>query len=188
MSLPCQQILTTPLNTPVVSDTVPLPPLPRSSHLVPVPLVRADSPVRDDPVPAPKDEVEPDDGAEEPFPVDPEESYTDPGMRSDFLLQQEDADEEMAVVPKWFIETLKDSGVTNFTSWNDSGPRTRSRDRSASSSASVLLQTNYSLLSAIMVDKEPVTVEEALSQPMWKAAMEAEIGYIERNATWELVP
>ena len=39
-----------------------------------------------------------------------------------------------------------------------------------------------------MVDKEPITVEEALSQPMWKAAMEAEIGSIERNATWELVP
>ena len=94
----------------------------------------------------------------------------------------------MAVVPKWLIETLKDSGVTDFSNWNDSGPRTQSRDRSASSSASVLLQTNYSLLSSIMVAKEPITIEEALSQPMWKAAMEAKIGSIERNATWELVP
>ena len=119
--------------------------MPRSSHLVPVPPVRADSPVRDDPVPAPEDEEEPDEGAEEPFPVDPEESYTDPGMRSDFLLQQADADEEMAMVPKWLIQTLKDSGMTDFTSWYDTGPRTRSRDRTVSSSASVLLQTNYSL-------------------------------------------
>lgn len=48
-------------------------------------------------------------------------------MRSDFLLQQVDADEELAVVPKWLIQTLKDSGVTaDFTSWDDSGPRTRS--------------------------------------------------------------
>ena len=39
-----------------------------------------------------------------------------------------------------------------------------------------------------MVAKEPVIVEEALSQPMWKATMEAELGSIERNATWELVP
>ena len=39
-----------------------------------------------------------------------------------------------------------------------------------------------------MVAKEPVIVEETLSQPMWKVAMEAEIGSIERNATWELVP
>ena len=94
----------------------------------------------------------------------------------------------MAVVSKWLIQTLKNSGVTDFTSWNDYGPRTRSKNPSDSSSVNVLLQTNYSLLSAIMVAKEPVTVEEALSQPMWKAAMEAEIGFIERNATWELVP
>ena len=46
-----------PDDTPAVSEAVPLPPLPRSSHLVPVPPVRADSPVRDDPVSAPEDEV-----------------------------------------------------------------------------------------------------------------------------------
>lgn len=76
---------------------------------------------------------------------------TDPGIRSDFLLQQAHADEELVVVPKWLIQTLKDSNVADFTSWNDSGPRTRSRTYSDSSSANVLLQTNYSLLSSIMV-------------------------------------
>ena len=116
-------------DTPAGSGTVCLQPLPRSSHLVPVPPVRVDSPVRDEPNPVSKDKDEPDDGVEEVFSIDPKESYTDPGMRSDFLLQQADADEEMAMVPKWLIETLKDSGVTDFTSWNDSGPRTRSRDR-----------------------------------------------------------
>ena len=93
------------------------------------------------------------------------------------------------VVPKWLIQTLKDSGVTDFTNWNDSRLRTRSQNHSISLSTSVLLQTNYSLLSATVVAKEPITIEEALSQPMWKAAtMEAEIGSIEQDATWELVP
>ena len=85
-----------------------------------------DSPVRDEPDPVPEDAEETDDGAEDPVSVDPEESYTDPGMRSDFLLQQANAEEEMTVVSKWLIQTLKDSGVTDFTNWNDSGPHTRS--------------------------------------------------------------
>ena len=78
-----------------------LPPLPRSSHLVPVPPVRVDSPVRDEPDPVSEDAEEPDDGAEDPVSVDPAESYSDPGMLSEFL--QADADEEFAVVPECLI-------------------------------------------------------------------------------------
>ena len=39
-----------------------------------------------------------------------------------------------------------------------------------------------------MAGKEPLSVEEALSHPEWKAAMDAEIGAIEWNDRWELVP
>ena len=46
-----------------------------------------DSSVRDEPDPVSEDAEEPDDGVEDPVPVDPKESYTDPGMRSEFLLQ-----------------------------------------------------------------------------------------------------
>ena len=56
-------------------------------------------------------------------------------MRSEFLLQQADADEELAVVPKWLIQTLKDSGMTKFTSWIDTGPRTRFRHHTVCPSA-----------------------------------------------------
>ena len=50
--------------------------------------------------------------------------------------------------------------MTDFTSWKDFGPRTRSRNHSISLSTNVLLQTNYSLLSSVKVAKEKVYVSQ----------------------------
>ena len=64
------------------------------------------------------------------------------------------------MVPKWLIQTLKDSGMTKFTSWIDTGPRTRSQHHSVFSSADDLLQTEYSLLSLFKGAKEEVYVSQ----------------------------
>ena len=90
--------------------------LPRKPRLEPVPPVPEASPVREQP---PVDF--PEDGGllEDAHPEVPEVAVTDPGMRSDFLIQEEDAEEELELYPKWLIQTLKDSGVTDFTTWNE---------------------------------------------------------------------
>ena len=44
------------------------------------------------------------------------------------------------------------------------------------------------LMAEIMAEtKEPASLEEALADPSWKAAMQAEYDSIMKNDTWELV-
>ena len=39
---------------------------------------------------------------------------------------------------------------------------------------------------AMLVDSEPVSIEEALKQQVWLQAMKEELDAIERNKTWKL--
>ena len=43
-------------------------------------------------------------------------------------------------------------------------------------------------MTCVLVAHEPSHVGEALLQPIWRKAMEAELESIEKNGTWDLVP
>ena len=99
-----------------------------------------------------------------------------------------ETDVPMVRVPKWLLDTLKDSGVTDYPpDWSEEGLTRRSR-RHPSSATAELLQVNYSLMSSIQKDREPTSLREALSLSRWKEAMQVELDSIERNETWTLVP
>lgn len=64
--------------------------------------------------------------------------------------------EQMVKVPKWYLDTIRGSGVTEFPpDWQQEGTVRRSCQLHTSAE---LLQVNYALMSSIMKDKEPVTV------------------------------
>ena len=48
--------------------------------------------------------------------------------------------------------------------------------------------TNMALMIEVMKVKEPATLEDALAQPQWYAAMKSEMNSIQKNDAWDLVP
>ena len=78
--------------------------------------------------------------------------------------------------PKWVHSLLKDSGI----SYSD-----------AQTSTSRVLcnhdSVNIALMSQLLDVYEPDSVEEALSLPQWREAMQVEIQSIEENNSWQLV-
>ena len=69
---------------------------------------------------------------------------------------------------------------------NADGPRRSQRiEEQRRASANIV---NMALMAEIMAKtKEPASLEEALADPSWKAAMQAEFDSILKNDTWELV-
>lgn len=144
----------------LVDDGVPLSSFQRPSSSRPS---GADSPTRVDPPVV----AYPPSAASPPIPDDPDVPTADPDV---------DLADDVACdpPPRWLIQTLKDSGVTDINSWSTAGPHTRARSQHPSFDDS-LLQTNYALVTQILQAKEPQTIDEALFQSDWKATMEAEV-------------
>ena len=94
----------------------------------------------------------------------------------------------MVRVPKWLVDTLKDSRVTEYPpDWTEDGLTRRSR-RNPRGSTAELVHLNYSLVSSVQKDREPTSFREVLLLPHWKEAMQIELDSIEKNDTWTLVP
>lgn len=90
-------------------------------------------------------------------------------------------------LPRW-VEQLYDHNnpMPQSNEQNADGPRRSQRiEEQRRASAHIV---NMALMAEIMGEvKEPTNVKEALADPNWKAAMQAEYDSIMKNCTWELV-
>ena len=88
-------------------------------------------------------------------------------------------------VPRWYVETVRDSGVQEIAE-PTGGPRRsqRLRQRGDTSQGE---SVNFALMAKIEGETKPSTFEEAAKNYDWCDAMNCEYNSIMQNHTWDLV-
>jgi transposase InsO family protein len=85
--------------------------------------------------------------------------------------------EEAKTMPKWLVQTLRDSKLDAPLSY---------RTRSGSHSASFASDCYAMAASSLCDENEPVSFDEAQNSENWMAAMQSEYDAIMKNGTWSL--
>ena len=96
----------------------------------------------------------------------------------DVLYEERAENEEARNMPKWLVQTLRDSKLDAPLS---------SRTRFGSQNTSYASDCYALAVSSLCDEDEPVTFDEAQNSENWWAAMQSEFDAIMKNGTWSLV-